>query len=154
MKGTLTRDGSNKWKIKYKGNDYFNNIEIVDLDPIQTRLAESLCDNLDSVEVDFHIQDIENFPYRLGIIYVDQPTPMPTSSLFVSKTKKIKKVVSVYLSGFSFGSSEITCDDFSDDSCGFWCFYNYNESDRRVMVSAYPINKTIIYSITEKEVEE
>ena len=150
MKGILVFSPNNgKWIVEYKedGRGVFLEVRpgrIDDLNRVGTHLQNMQ-------EVDFHIENTHEFPYRWAIPYVeskDKPT-----SIQQKKTVK-KKRITLWLSGFHTDEIDVECDayDTSSTGGGYWFFYN-NRNGGRDYVGAYPISKTIIHQIEEIEVD-
>jgi hypothetical protein len=104
---------------------------------------------IDGADVEFYINEISTFPYRLAVIVANDGKPTPTSSI---PPPKPKKKYHINIAGSSF-YEEIICDDATSSSSGFYTFYNVDSEGSRTDIAYYPIDRTIVtkieYNVTE-----
>lgn len=150
MKGRLVYiEPKDSWVVEFKedGRDVFLEVRpgrIYDLNCVGTFLQNMQ-------EVDFHIENTHEFPYRWAVPYVASESntkPEP-------KKKTIqKKRITLWLSGFHTDEIEIECDKYDASSSGYYYFIDRESNNGETKyIGCYPVNRTIIHEIKEIEVE-
>lgn len=155
MKGTLMYSPNKEnWIVEYKEGDRDVFLEvwpgrIDDLNRVGTHLQ-----NLSTV--DFKIENTDHFPYRFAVPYVESldedMKPRATSTIAKKKIKKLR--ITLWLSEFQTDEVDVECENYDCSNNGYWYFYNRDSSDRRIIIGCYPVDKTIIHSIENFEIEE
>lgn len=150
MKGVLYFDeSSKKWVVEY--NEDGRTI-LIDVRPGRIDDLNRVGVYLQNLhEVDFHIENTHEFPYRWAVPYVASESntkPEP-------KKKTIqKKRITLWLSGFHTDEIEIECDKYDASSSGYYYFIDRESNNGETKyIGCYPVNRTIIHEIKEIEVE-
>lgn len=150
MKGILVYNPNKQnWIIEYveDGRNVFLEVRpnrIDDLNRVGVHLQNMS-------EVDFHIENTHEFPYRWAVPYVEsnlQTTSIPKKKLY----KKLR--ITLWLSGFHTDEVDIECDRYDASSNGYYYFIDRESNNNETKyIGCYPVERTIIHNIENIEVE-
>lgn len=118
-------------------------IYLVDVDYSLSVRNNGTINLIEGAEVEFYLNEISTFPYRLGIIVTNDSKPTPTSSI-PPKPPKNKYHIGIVGSSYY---DEILCHDATSSSSGFYTFFDRDDDGRKIDVAYYPIANTIIHKI-------
>ena len=163
MKGKIFQqtqaNGTVTWCLRYVVNNDDGTETITNYEITPKRIEDLIRQGNDlkeNDELEFNIKKVEYFPYVYAHPFIPNysNTYSTHSNEIPVNVKKVTKIrIRLQFAGFGYNKDFVTCDGWDANSSGYYYFYDKDENNHRIILKLCPINRTIIESIENIEIE-